>query len=196
MGENWNPFLRPQGYFRCIRCTCKLVSTSFILSSSHFWFLTDPFSCALAKTLIQWAYFFGTCESSSYCLGVSMKLFIYFLKIKPHHATLSLFLICIDIYIFFDDWLLSTCIQWSPEPTLFENALETRNIKKTPISHSPRFALNTPNLAYFTPKLFRWLRLRRESLRLQKFSVTNTVLCLPFSQQIQFTIRVSVVNVN
>ena len=57
-----------------------------------------------------------------------MKLFIYFLKIKPHHATLSLFLIC--IYIFFDDWLLSTCIQWSPEPTLFENALETRNVKK------------------------------------------------------------------
>lgn len=24
VGENWNPFLRPQGYFRCIRCTCKL----------------------------------------------------------------------------------------------------------------------------------------------------------------------------
>ena len=128
MGENWNPFLRPQGYFRCIRCTCKLVSTSFILSSIPFIFLTDPFSCALAKTLIEWAYFFGTCDSSSYCLGVSMKLFIYFLKIKPHHATLSLFLIC--IYIFFDDWLLSTCIQWSPEPTLFENALQTRNIKK------------------------------------------------------------------
>ena len=59
-----------------------------------------------------------------------MKLFIYFLKIKPHHATLSLFLICIAIYISFDDWLLSTCIQWSPEPTLFENALETRNVKK------------------------------------------------------------------
>ena len=82
-----------------------------------------------------------------------MKLFIYFLKIKPHRATLSLFLIC--IYIFFDDWLLSTCIQWSPEPTLFENALQTKNIKKTPISHSPGFALNTPTLAYFTPKLFR-----------------------------------------
>ena len=98
MGENWNPFLRPQGYFRCIRCTCKLVSTSFILSSIPFIFLTDPFSCALAKTLIEWAYFFGTCDSSSYCLGVSMKLFIYFLKIKPHHATLSLFLICIIFF--------------------------------------------------------------------------------------------------
>ena len=74
--------------------------------------------------------------------------------------------------------------------------LRLEMLKKTPISHSPGFALNTPNLAYFTPKLFRWLRLRRESLRLQKFSVTNTVLSLPFSQQIQFTIRVTVVNLN
>ena len=39
-------------------------------------------------------------------------------------------------------------------------------------------------------------RLRRESLRLQKFSVTNTVLSLPFSQQIQFTLIVNVVNLN
>ena len=53
------------------------------------------------------------------------------------------------------------------------------------------------------------LRLRRESLRLQtfsvtnseplrlqKFSVTNTVLSLPFLQQIQFTLIVNVVNLN
>ena len=40
------------------------------------------------------------------------------------------------------------------------------------------------------------LRLLRESLRLQKFSVTNTVLSLPFSQQIQFTLIVNVVNLN
>ena len=53
------------------------------------------------------------------------------------------------------------------------------------------------------------LRLRMESLRLQKFSVTNreplrlqkclvtnTVLSLPFSQQIQFTLIVNVVNLN
>ena len=40
------------------------------------------------------------------------------------------------------------------------------------------------------------LRLRRESLRLQKFSVTNTVLSLSFSQQIQFTLIVNVVNIN
>ena len=194
MGENWNPFLRPQGYFRCIRCTCKLVSTSFILSSIPFLVSHWPIFMCISKNPDSMGLFLWTCESSSYCLGVSMKLFIYFLKIKPHHATLSLFLIC--IYIFFDDWLLSTCIQWSPEPTLFENALETRNIKKTPTSHSPGFALNTPNLAYFTPKLFRWLRLRRESLLLQKFLVTNTVLSLPFSQQIQFTIRVTVVNLH
>ena len=37
------------------------------------------------------------------------------------------------------------------------------------------------------------LKLRRESLRLQKFSVTNTVLSLPFSQEIQFTLIVNVV---
>jgi len=119
---------------------------------SHFCFPTDPFSWALAKTLIQWAYSFGTYHSS-YCLGVSMKLFIYFLKIKPHQLYPYFWFAYI---LFFDDWLLSTCIQWSPEPTLFENAFQTRNIK-TPISHSPGFALNTPNLTYFTPKLFRWL---------------------------------------
>ena len=69
---------------------------------------------------------------------------------------------------------------------------------------------NTPNLAYFT-KIVQMTprRLRRESLRLQKFSVTNreplrlqkfavtsTVLSLPFSQQIQFTLIVNVVNLN
>ena len=36
----------------------------------------------------------------------------------------------------------------------------------------------------------------REPLRLQKFTVTNTVLSLPFSQQIQFTLIVNVVNLN
>ena len=36
----------------------------------------------------------------------------------------------------------------------------------------------------------------REPLRLQKFSVKNTVLSLPFSQQIQFTLIVNVVNLN
>ena len=38
--------------------------------------------------------------------------------------------------------------------------------------------------------------LPRESLRLQKFSVTNTVLSFPYSQQIQFTLIVNVVNHN
>ena len=36
----------------------------------------------------------------------------------------------------------------------------------------------------------------REPLRLQEFSVTNTVLSLPFSQQMQFTLIVNVVNLN
>ena len=40
------------------------------------------------------------------------------------------------------------------------------------------------------------LRLWRESLWLQKFLVTNTVLSLPFSQQKQFTLIVNVVNLN
>ena len=40
------------------------------------------------------------------------------------------------------------------------------------------------------------LKLRRESLRLQKFSVTNTLLSLPFSQQIQFTLIVNILNLN
>ena len=41
------------------------------------------------------------------------------------------------------------------------------------------------------------LRLRRESLQLQKFSVANTVyLSLPFLQQIQFKLNVNVVNLN
>ena len=38
------------------------------------------------------------------------------------------------------------------------------------------------------------LRLQRESLRLQKFLVTNTFLSLPFLQQIQCTLIVNVVN--
>ena len=36
----------------------------------------------------------------------------------------------------------------------------------------------------------------REPLRLQKFSVTHTVLSLPFSQQMQFTLIVNVANLN
>ena len=40
------------------------------------------------------------------------------------------------------------------------------------------------------------LRLQRESLRLHKFLVTNTVLSSPFSQQMQFTSIVNVLNLN
>ena len=39
-------------------------------------------------------------------------------------------------------------------------------------------------------------RLWRESLQLQKFSVRNTVLSLPFSRQIQFVLIVNVANLN
>ena len=44
-----------------------------------------------------------------------------------------------------------------------------------------------------TPEIF---STKQGALRLQKFSVTNTVLSLPFSQQIQFTLIVNVVNLN
>ena len=44
-----------------------------------------------------------------------------------------------------------------------------------------------------TPEIF---GNKREPLRLQKFAVTNTVLSLPFSQQIQFTLIVNIVNLN
>ena len=44
--------------------------------------------------------------------------------------------------------------------------------------------------------LQKFLLTNREPLRLQKFSVTKTVLSLPFSQQIQFTLIVNVVNLN
>ena len=45
-------------------------------------------------------------------------------------------------------------------------------------------------------RLQKFLATNREPLRLQKFSVTNTVLSLPFSQQIQFTLILNVVNLN
>ena len=67
-----------------------------------------------------------------------------------------------------------------------------------------KFGVFYAKIVHMTP-----LRLRRESLRLQKFSVTNreplrlqkfsvtnTVLSLSFSQQIQFTLIVNVVNLN
>ena len=54
-----------------------------------------------------------------------------------------------------------------------------------------KFGVFYAKIVQMTPQ-----RLQRESLRLQKFSVTNTVLSLPFSQQIQFTLIVNVVNLN
>ena len=45
-------------------------------------------------------------------------------------------------------------------------------------------------------RLQKFLVTNREPLRLQKFLVTNTALSLPFLQQIQFTLIVNVVNLN
>ena len=196
MGENWNPFLRPQGYFRCIRCTCKLVSTSFILSSIPFLFSRWPIFMCISKNPDPMGLFLW-------------DLWIIFLLSRSVNEAFHIFSgwklsHIMQLYPYF--WfahIFFSMIGYCPHASnghrnlrYLKTLLRLEILKKTPISHSPGFALNTPNLAYFTPKLFRWLRLRRESLRLQKFSVTNTVLSLPFSQQIQFTIRVSVVNLN
>ena len=54
-----------------------------------------------------------------------------------------------------------------------------------------KFAVFYAKIVQTTPQ-----RLWRESLRLQKFSETNTVLSLPFSQQIQFMLIVNIVNLN
>ena len=67
-----------------------------------------------------------------------------------------------------------------------------------------RFGVFYAKIVQMTPLRLRreslWLQkfsvTNREPLRLQKFSVTNTVLSLPFSQQIQFTLIVNVVNLN
>ena len=67
-----------------------------------------------------------------------------------------------------------------------------------------KFGVFYAKIVQMTPQRLRRESLRlqkfsvtnREPLRLQKFSVTNTVLSLPFSQQIQFTLIVNVVNLN
>ena len=67
-----------------------------------------------------------------------------------------------------------------------------------------KFGVFYAKIVQMTPPRLRreslWLQkfsvTNREPLRLQKFSVTNTVLSLPFSQQIQFTLIVNVVNLN
>ena len=67
-----------------------------------------------------------------------------------------------------------------------------------------KFGVFYANIVQMTPQRLRRESLRREKfsvtnrepLRLQKFSVKNTVLSLPFSQQIKFTLIVNVVNLN
>ena len=64
-------------------------------------------------------------------------------------------------------------------------------IAKFRVPKYAKFGIFYAKIVQMTPQ-----RLQRESLRLQKFSVTNTVLSLPFSQQIQFTLIVNIVNLN
>ena len=87
-------------------------------------------------------------------------------------------------------FLIESYTYWSPKahtshlaapPSLF--ALRVRKYAK--------FGVFYAKIVQMTPQ-----RLRRESLRLQKFSVTNTVLSLPFLQQVQFMLIVNVVNLN
>ena len=57
---------------------------------------------------------------------------------------------------------------------------------------------NTPDLAYVTPKLFRWLHWGYGGRHFdsRKFQSQTQFLFLPFSQQMQFTLIVNVVNLN
>ena len=73
--------------------------------------------------------------------------------------------------------------RWSREAVFYSHINRVRKYAK--------FGVFYAKIVQMTPQ-----RLRRESLRLQKFLVTNTVLSLPFSQQMQFTLIVNVVNLN
>ena len=77
-------------------------------------------------------------------------------------------------------------------------------IAKFRVRKYAKFGIFCAKIVQMTPQRLRRESLRlqkfsvtnREPLRLQKFSVTNTVLSLPFSQQIQFTLIINVVNLN
>ena len=78
-------------------------------------------------------------------------------------------------------------------------------IYKTRVRKYAKFGVFYAKIAQMTPLRLRmeslWLQkflvTNREPLRLKKFSVTNTVLSLPFSQKIQFTLNViNVANLN
>ena len=62
---------------------------------------------------------------------------------------------------------------------------------KSRVRKYAKFGIFYAKIVQMTP-----LGLHRESLRLQKSSVTNIVLSLPFLQQIQFTLIVNAVNLN
>ena len=66
-----------------------------------------------------------------------------------------------------------------------------RFLLKSRVRKYAKFGIFYAKIVQMTP-----LGLRRESLWLQKSSVTNIVLSLPFSQQIQFTLIVNAVNLN
>ena len=99
---------------------------------------------------------------------------------------------------------LSVCItcENSPNPWIVCIRLCKNSRWFSRVRKYAKFGVFYAKIVQMTPQ-----RLRRESLQLQKFSVTNseplrlqkfsvTVLPLPFSQQIEFTLIVNVVNLN
>ena len=71
-----------------------------------------------------------------------------------------------------------------------------RNYAKFGVFYSKLVQMTPQRLRRELPQLQKFLVTNREPLWLQKFSVTNTLLSLPFTQQIQFMLIVNVVNLN
>ena len=74
--------------------------------------------------------------------------------------------------------------------------LRVRKYTKFGVFYAKIVQMTPLKLRRESPRLQKFSVTNREPLQLQKFSVTNTVSSLPFSQQIQFTLIVNVVNLN
>ena len=95
--------------------------------------------------------------------------------------------------------MLSSCNskpRWSREAVFHSHINRVRKYAKFDIFYAKIVQMTPPRLRRESLRLQEFLATNREPLRLQKFSVRNTVLSLPFSQQIQLTLIVNVVNLN
>ena len=86
--------------------------------------------------------------------------------------------------------------RWSREAVFYSHINRVRKYAKFGVFYAKIVQMTPLRLQRESLRLQKFSVTNREPLRLQKFSVTNTVLSLPFSQQIQFTLIVNVVNLN